>query len=144
MNRPVISFCMLIAASLSMPTQPALACTHEAAKSVGRYLDRERKKRIKVEGTLRVASSFMITRPDDFDKDDSIEETWHFARIETKDGSVYSTYHNTDNVIILCGRAQGPVRDAQGVFYLQENREDGNFYIYDWEGTYLPTGTKYK
>ncbi len=133
--------CSLVMASLVLPAQPLFACTQEGSERASRYFERERKKRIKVEGMLRIESNFTITRPDEFDKDVIAEETWHFGSIETDKGSTYKTYHNTDNLIVLCGRAQGPVRDATGVFYLQKNPENGNFYIYDWDGDYLPVDT---
>ncbi len=132
---------LAVALSLALTPQSSLACTQEGSERATRYFERERKKRIKVEGTLRVESFFTITRPDDFNKEAIIEETWHFGTLESDKGRRYQTYHSTDNVIVLCGRAQGPVRDATGVFYLQKNRENGNFYIYDWEGDYLPVDT---
>lgn len=125
---------LLAAVMLSLAVMPnAYACTQSAADSVSESIAAERTKKRAVRGTFRIVR--IEAQPYDHHKGD-----WRlvYGTITLKSGKVIETVHPRDDLLVMCGRPEGPARDAVGTFYLNWKKRDGRLEIFDWHGAYLP------
>ena len=116
----------------------AQACTHSASEATGKLREKQRAAKRRVVGSFVLVEQIQVRY--DEGSGDIFRNT---GRIKTSSGRIFETVHFSDNLIELCGRAEGPVADATGTFYLERKLRDGRFEIYDWQGDYV-TSTKGK
>ena len=116
----------------------AQACTQTSAEATGKDIEKQR------ESKRRVVGSFVLVEQIKVRYDEGSGDIFrNTGRIKTSSGRIFETVHFSDNLIVLCGRAEGPVADATGTFYLERKLRDGRFEIYDWQGDYV-TSTRGK
>jgi hypothetical protein len=120
--------------SLLFVTMPfeARACTQRAAEATGAHLKKQRTAKRKVVGSFVLIDQILVSSDEE-----SGDIFRNIGRIKTRSGKIFETVHFSDNMIVLCGRAQGPIADATGTFYLERKLRDGRFEIYDWQGDYV-------
>lgn len=108
---------------------PAHACSTRGAAAVTKALKQERSTKRKVSGEFVVLSRREFTGP--YEKAEYVEI---FGQVtSSRTGRIFLTRHITDNLLFLCGRAMGPFGNAKGDFYLNRQKSDGHYALYDWD-----------